>query len=447
MRIQIAEPEAFTTLLIKQFGKSPASPITGISTDSRECQVGDLYIALKGERSDGHQFIQQAMENGAVACLADREVPVKNRTDLFVVESPLRTLGSLAKSYRKLFQIPVIGITGSNGKTSTKELLKHIFSTRENVHATTGNFNTSIGLPLTLFQISYDHSISIIEMGANQPGDIAYLCSIAVPTLGLITNITPAHLEGFGTIAEVAKTKGALFKSLTEGTAFVNNADDLIRELEVVGERISYGITPDCDFPADIHHEKNGSITVTIDTQEIATGSHNLSFIKNVIAASAVCIHLGIDWKTFETQVQSFQSPQGRCEVKQIDNITIIDDTYNANLTSTMAAIDYLKAFSGNGRRIFVFGDMFELGGESLSHHRKVGEHCSEMNLDAVFTIGDNTRETDNAIDSNIFHKHFASKGELVSELKEWIKEGDKLLVKGSRGMSMESILEDLEAN
>jgi len=445
VRIQIAEPEAFTSLLINQLGKSPVSPITGISTDSRECQVGDLYVALKGERSDGHQFIQQAMDNGAVACLSGLEGPDMNKMELFVVENPLETLGTLAKSYRKLFQIPVIGITGSNGKTSTKELLKHILSTRENVHATTGNFNTSIGLPLTLFQMSYDHSISIIEMGANQPGDIAYLCAIAEPTHGLITNITSAHMEGFGTIAEVARTKGALFESLKDGTAFVNNADDLIRELEVVGERITYGLTPDCNFPADIHHEEDGSITVTIDAQEIATGSHNLSFIKNVIAASAVCIHLGIDWKTFEAQVRSFQSPKGRCEVKQVNHITIIDDTYNANLMSTLAAIDYLKAFSGNGRRIFVFGDMFELGDESLSHHRKVGEHCSEVNLDAVFTTGDSTLETDNAINSNIFHKHFASKPELVSELKDWIKDGDKLLVKGSRGMSMESILEDLE--
>ncbi len=445
MRIQIAEPEAFTTLFRSHLSVTPSSAITGISTDSRECRVGDLYIAIKGERSDGHEFIQQAKDNGAVACLAGREVPVNNALDLFIVENPVETLGAFAQSYRRLFDLPVIGITGSNGKTSTKELLKHVLSVKENVHATLGNFNTSIGLPLSIFQISDDHTISILEMGASEPGEIAYLCSIAEPTHGLITNINSSHLEGFGSIDEIAKTKGALFEALAEGTAFVNKADDRIRGLNVVGNGISYGLTPDCDFPADIHHESDGSITLTIDAHEIATSSHNLSFIKNVIAASAVCNHFSIEWTTFEKRVQSFQAPKGRCEVKQMDHITIIDDTYNANLSSTIAAIDYLNAFSGNGRRIFVFGDMLELGNESLSHHRKVGEHCIKMDLDAVFTIGKDTRETNLAIHSDIFHKHFNSKRDLADELKVWIKEGDKILIKGSRGMLMETILKDIE--
>lgn len=445
MRIQIAEPEAFTTVLKTHLGVTPSSPITGISTDSRECQVGDLYIAIRGERTDGHKFILQANENGAVACLADREVSVISGMELFIVEKPVETLGAFARSYRRLFNIPLIGITGSNGKTSTKELLKHILSVDEKVHATSGNFNTSIGLPLTIFQISYDHTFSILEMGASQPGEIAYLCSISEPTHGLITNINSSHLEGFGSLDEIAKTKGALFEALADGIAFVNKADDLIRKMNLPGKGISYGLTPDCDYPADIHHEKDGSITLTIDSYEIATASQNLSFIKNVIAASAVCAHFGIDWKTFENQVQSFQAPKGRCEVTQMNQVTIIDDTYNANLSSTVAAIDYLKAFSGNGRNIFVFGDMLELGNESISHHRKVGEHCSKKKLDAVFTIGNNTRETNEAINSGIFHKHFDSKHDLSEELKVWIQEGDKILVKGSRGMLMETILRDLE--
>jgi len=186
---------------------TPSSAITGISTDSRECRVGDLYIAIKGERSDGHEFIQQAKDNGAVACLAGREVPVNNALDLFIVENPVETLGAFAQSYRRLFDLPVIGITGSNGKTSTKELLKHVLSVKENVHATLGNFNTSIGLPLSIFQISDDHTISILEMGASEPGEIAYLCSIAEPTHGLITNINSSHLEGFGSIDEIDKNE------------------------------------------------------------------------------------------------------------------------------------------------------------------------------------------------------------------------------------------------
>jgi len=444
VRIQIAEPEAFTTILSKQAETMPVSPITGISTDSRECQVGDLYIALKGKRTDGHQFILEAERNGAVACLAENKDPSAHRLEYFIVKNSLKSIGVLAKNYRELFQIPIIAITGSNGKTSTKELLKHIFSANENVHATTGNYNTSIGLPLTLFQLSDTHTISILEMGANQPGDIEYLCSVAKPTHGLITNISPAHLEGFGSISQVAKTKGALFEALKDGIAFVNNTDEEIRKLHIQGKKVTYGLTPDCDYPADIHHETDGSITITIDTQEIATNSHNLSFVRNVIAASAVCNHMGIGWSEFESFVQSFRLPKGRCEVKQIDQVTVIDDTYNANLTSTLAAIDYLNAFSGNGRRIFVFGDMLELGDEALPHHQKVGEHCSEVKLDAVFTVGENTLKTDLSISSQIYHKHFESKDELLNELKSWVNYGDKLLVKGSRGMAMETIVNGL---
>jgi len=447
VRITLPEPEAFSTLITQHTGQEPTYPITGIATDSRECDTGDLYVALKGEKTDGHQFIPQALENGVVASLVEHEILVSNGMDFFVVKDVLETMGSLACAWRRQFDIPVIGITGSNGKTTTKELLKHIFADKEHVHATTGNYNTSIGLPLTLLQLAYEHTVSIIEMGANQPGDIEYLCDVAEPTHGLITNIAPAHLEGFGSIEEVARTKGALFNILEDGIAFVNMADEQIRGLKIRGDSITYGLTPNCDFPADIHHEEDGTITVTIDAEEIVTGSHNLSFVKNVIAASAIAIHLGIDWNTFREKVKSFQAPQGRCEVKHLNDITIIDDTYNANLTSTLAAIDYLKAFSGNGRRVLVFGDMFELGDGSAAHHRQIGEHCIAMELDAVFSTGNETTTTDNALNDSVYHQHFDSKQDLLTSLKKWIEAGDKLLVKGSRGMTMETIIEGLANN
>lgn len=447
MRITLPEPEAFSTILFEFTGRDPSSPITGISTDSRECVTGDLYFALQGEKVDGHQFVQQAKDNGAVASIVEKEIPITKGMDVFVVGDALQAMGDLARNWRQQFTIPIIGITGSNGKTTTKELLKHIFVDKENVHATSGNFNTSIGLPLTLLQLSTEHTVSILEMGANQPGDIRNLCKIAEPTHGLITNIAPAHLEGFGTLAEVARTKSALFHALDNGTAFVNMADEYIRKLGIPGDKITYGLTPDCDFPADIHHEEDGTISVTIDAVDIITDSHNLSFVKNVIASSAVANHFGIDWDTFRSKIKSFQAPKGRCEVKQFNDITIIDDTYNANLSSTMAAIDYLKAFSGNGRRVLVFGDMFELGAGSMDHHRKVGEHCKTMELDAVFSTGNESTYTDRVLNDSIFHKHYDTKDELLSSLKNWIQSGDKLLVKGSRGMAMETIIEGLSNN
>jgi len=447
VRIALPETEAFSTILTTITGKEPRAPITGISTDSRECITGDLYLALKGDQADGHEFIQQAHDNGAVAAICEQDIIVSKDMDNFIVKDSLQFLGEIAREWRRQFHIPVIGITGSNGKTSTKELLKHIFSKSETVHATGGNFNTSIGLPLTLLQLSTYHTLSIIEMGANRPGDIAYLCKIAEPTHGLITNVAPAHLEGFGSIEEVAITKGALFQHLNNGISFVNMADEYIRNMSTNGKSITFGLTPDCDFPADIHHEKDGSISVTIDAEEIRTGSHNLSYVKNVIAASSIAKHLGIAWDIFKEQIRSFKGLKGRCEVKQLDDITVIDDSYNANLASTLAAIDYLKAFSGNGRRILIFGDMFELGDRSTEHHRQVGQHCNQSELDAVFSTGKETTSTDKALNGSIIHKHFDSKLELLAHVKEWIQSGDKVLVKGSRGMAMETIIEGLAKN
>lgn len=419
--------------------------VKGIVTDSREVRPGDLYIAISGDRVDGHTFIKDVFEKGAVCALVNSEIENADE-QLIKVNNTVSTIGKMAKAWRNQFDIPVMGITGSNGKTSTKELLKHMLSAQFNIHATEGNFNTSIGLPLTLLRLTKENTISLLEMGANQPGDIAQLCEIAQPTHGVITNIAPAHLEGFGTIEAVAKTKGELFACLSKGVSFINAADYRVGALEILGDSISFGLTPECDYPADIHHEKDGTITLTVDAEEIPTHSVNLTFAKNVIACVAISRTLGLSWGEIRENVASFQPPKGRCEVKNNGMITIIDDTYNANLESTVAAIDYLKAFSGNGQRIFVFGDMFELGDLSQDQHRRVGEKCNEAELSAVFTIGEETVTTDAIITYSELHKHFDNKDDLLISLKSIVKDGDKVLVKGSRGMKMETIVEAMLA-
>ena len=441
MRINLPQPNAFVKIFKEIVGCSLDLTITGIATDSREVCSGDLYIAISGERVDGHTFLTDVFEKGATCALVNSKV--KNIDgQLIKVNDPIVTIGQVANAWRNQFDIPVIGITGSNGKTSSKELLNHILGAQYQVHVTAGNFNTSIGLPLTLLRLTGEDTISILEMGANQPGDIAELCEIAQPTHGLITNIAPAHLEGFGTIEAVAKTKGELFNSLEGGISFINAADNRVNDLSVPGESISFGLTPECDFPADIHHEKDGPITLTVDTEEIPTHSVNFTFAKNVIACTAIARTLGLNWDEIREGVASFQPPKGRCEVKNKGSITIIDDTYNANLESTIAAIDYLKAFSGNGQRIFVFGDMFELGALSQDQHRRVGEKCNEAELSAVFTVGDETVATDAVITQTKLHAHFDNKVDLLTSLKSILNNDDKILVKGSRGMEMETIVE-----
>ena len=261
MRLDIKNSKRLAETLKTLTGTSLDNPITGITTDRRNCKSGDLYVALTGMRSDGHQYINEVERKNATAALVS-ELNVNNELKIkqILVENTKKTLGSIANIWRKYFDIPVIAITGSNGKTSTKELLNHVLNDKYNVHTTQGNYNTSIGLPLSLLELNKYHDMSIVEMGANQPGDIQYLCKIAEPTHGLITNVSSAHLEGFHSVENILETKSALFKYLESGIAYVNYADERLRSIKIKGEKITYGLNAECDFPADIHHDEDGSI-------------------------------------------------------------------------------------------------------------------------------------------------------------------------------------------
>jgi len=443
MRIDLPNPDKFKHIFDMTLDESLPEKVDGISTDSRDIKEGDLYIAISGEKVDGHSFLEEVFTKGASTALVSQNID-NFKGKLIKVDDPVYAIGKIAKTWRDQFQIPVIGITGSNGKTSTKELLKYILSAKYDIHATEGNYNTSIGLPLTILRLTEYHGVSILEMGANQPGDIEKLCKIAYPTHGLITNIAPAHLEGFGDIQTVANTKGELFKFLSNGLSFINAADNRINGLETYGDSITFGLTSNCDYPTDLHHNKDGSIILTIDAEEIKTNSINLSFAKNVIACSTIARELGLSWEAIKDRILTSQPPKGRCEIKTNGQITVIDDTYNANVDSTIAAIDYLKAFSGNGKRIFVFGDMLELGDSSEDQHRIIGKKCQKEELSVVFTIGNETIVAHEEINNSILHKHFEQKEALLSNLNEIISEGDKILVKGSRGMRMEKIVEQI---
>ena len=440
MRIAINHPEMFASVFQETTKVKLNRPLNGISTDTRKIEKGDLFVALKGNNYDGHNFLKQSEIVGASAVLV-QDIKENLGIQQIMVDDPAIEIGKISNRWRSKFDIPIVGITGSNGKTTTKELLTYILSQEFEVHATKGNFNTRIGLPLSLLELEPKHDISILEMGASAPGEIKKLCEIANPTHGLITNIAQAHLEGFGSIGAIANEKQALFKSLNNGISFVNMADHFISEFDIPGKKVTFGLNHNCDFPADIYQEQTGSLTIILDTNVIKTNSFNLSYIKNCIAASAIAISMGISWKTLESKIKSFSAPKGRCFVKQVNNIMIIDDTYNANLTSVLAALNYLKALSSEGRCVFVFGDMYELGDESISQHRDVGKKCNELELDQVYTVGDYTKHTGNILLKSIEHRHFESKKSLILSLKDNLNPGDKVLFKGSRGMAMEKVI------
>ena len=444
MRISLPQPDAFAEVFHSVTGQSLDHTITGIATDSRHVQPGDMFIALKGEQVDGHAFLEQVVEAGASGLLIDhREKEFKNAQSL-VVDNPLITIGMVARQWRQKFSIPVIGITGTNGKTTTKDLLQHVLSSSYNVHATEGNFNTSIGLPLCLLTLTKKHTVSILEMGANQPGDISYLCNIARPTYGLITNIAPAHLEGFGSIDAIADEKDKLFMSLADGISFVNESDERILALPKIGKEIHFGFNPGCDFAADIIMEEDQSLTVNINTVDVPIHSRNKTLAKNVLAVASIAITLGIKWDELISQIASYTPANGRCVVKQVGDITIIDDTYNANLVSTKAALDFLTSFD-KGKQIFIFGDMLELGYDSSDLHTEIGIYCTRKQLDAVLTAGEWTTFTHNAVNSNITKFHSDTKEGLIQPMLKIVKPGDTVLFKGSRGMAMETLIRELE--
>ena len=446
MRINLPNSKTFSKIFNESTGIKISESIKGIATDSREIQSGDLYIAIKGEKVDGHSFLNQVFENGALAALVS-DINDQVHGNQIQVRDTIESIGKIATEWRRQFNIPIIGITGSNGKTSTKELLRHILSSKFDIHATEGNYNTSIGLPLTLLQLNAFHGASILEMGANRAGDIEILAKIANPNFGLITNIAPAHLEGFGSIEAVAKTKAAIFENLGNGIAFVNAADRRVKEIALKGDSISFGLNPDCDYPADLHYEEDGTITLTINTEEIPTLSSNLSFAKNIIACCAIARELDVEWEAIKDRVSTFSPPKGRCEVKNNGSYIIIDDTYNANLESTLAAIDYLSAFSGQGEKVFIFGDMLELGDVSREQHIAIGKKCDEMELSAVLTYGKETIATSKSIKKVKINQHFDSKEELIDFLQKIITSNDKILIKGSRGMRMETIIQGIMEN
>ncbi|MEE8341573.1 MAG: UDP-N-acetylmuramoyl-tripeptide--D-alanyl-D-alanine ligase [Candidatus Neomarinimicrobiota bacterium] len=444
MRITLPHPKRFSKIFQTITNTSLTKPVTGICTDSRQCIEGDLYIAIKGEKVDGHKFIIDAQNSGALAALVAKSNNSSNGLQKIQVENPIQTIGKIANAWRKKFNLPVIGITGSNGKTTTKDLVKHFLNSNYDVHATKGNFNTSIGVPLTLLQIKKNHNFSIIEMGANQPGDIKTLCQIIEPTDGLITNIAPAHLEGFGTIDKIAEEKSELFSHLNHGTAFINISDEWISTFTTNAKSVTYGYTTESDFSADYYREHDGNIILNINANEINTNSQNIVFAKNILAASAVASSFNIDWVTIQELVLTFTPTYGRNVITKYDKITVIDDTYNANYSSTVAAIEHLAKYQAKGRSIFIFGDMAELGDSSKMYHEKIGEKCLENNLDAVFTVGTQTVLTNNILNTIKFHKHYDSQEQLSKELINFIQADDIILFKGSRSMEMEKIIQEV---
>ncbi|MBT9537017.1 MAG: UDP-N-acetylmuramoyl-tripeptide--D-alanyl-D-alanine ligase, partial [Nitrospirae bacterium] len=422
-------------------------PFAGVSIDSRTIGDGEIFVALRGIRFDGHDFIYKALERGSGALVNFPPAEHLKGKAIIYVKNTLSALQDIARYVRMRSNIPVIGITGTNGKTTTKELTASILSTKYRVHKNTGNLNNQIGLPLSLIKLRPDDEAIVLEMGASSPGDIRELCRIAAPDYGVVTNIGPGHLEGFGSLETVRDTKLELLDTVKK---VVVSADDAFLMQGVSGyqgEVITFGIENKADvFAKDIRMKDRGSDFLLcfgesncIEINLNIPGAFN---IYNALAASAVGQVFNIDLRDIKTGIESFKGVPMRLEIKELFGATVISDAYNANPASMEEAIKELVRLK-KGRAIAVLGDMLELGHYAEEAHRKIGEWMSALPIDVFIGVGPLMAIT---------HSEFVKTGkqsfsvstpeEAGSILTGLCREGDTIVVKGSRGMGMEKVLE-----
>ena len=427
--------------------------IKGISIDSRTIRPQEAFIAIKGGNFDGHDFIGRALKKGAEWIIREAgAVRYKSAQASFIeVRDTIKALGGIARSWRRKFDIPVIAVTGSNGKTITKEMISAVLSKRFKVLKNEGTKNNHIGLPITLLGLNSHHEIAVIELGTNHPGEIGYLAGIALPNIGVITNIGPAHLQYFGDLRGVLKEKYTLVRFLDKPRiALLNSDDGLLKNklARVVKGRfvLGFGIKNISDFLASGIKVSNGQIEFLAQKKYRFTlrtlGYYN---IYNALAAVSLGRIFGMEYREMAGALSNFTFPEKRLNLKELNNIKFIDDTYNANPASLRQALDALLQLRTKGRKIFVMGDMLELGSSSRFFHRQAGRQVARV-CDAFITVGRLSRlaaeeaKKSGLRDTNIFICKNSRQARKTLFSKISPQKGDIVLVKGSRLMRMEEV-------
>ena len=432
-----------------------------VCTDSRHVAQGDLFVALRGEHFDGHDFVSRAQDEGAAAAMVDSAWAAAHPDvglPLLIVADTRKGLGALAALWRARFELPLIGVTGSNGKTTVKEMCAAILREQARalgepdatVLATSGNFNNDIGMPLTLLGLREHHRAAVIEMGMNRPGEIAYLSGIARPTVAIVTNAQRAHLQGVGTLAAVADEKGAIYGGLDSAGTAVVNRDDAHADQWIERNRgrsvLTFGFDGRADVRGDCElHGLGSRVTLHTPAGEVALslrvpGEHN---VRNALAATAACLAAGVALPAVVAGLSAFGGTRGRLQSGPgVNGSVIVDDSYNANPDSVRAAIDVLAATPG--RKILVLGDMGEVGQTSAQVHDEVGGYAKSKGVDALFALGEMS-----AVAARNFGeggRHFRTVDGLVAALKPMLDADTVVLVKGSRFMRMERVAGALAA-
>lgn len=432
------------------------STIEAISTDSRALTSGAVFLALRGANFDGHKFVEQAQQANCSAVIVDHLCDIN--IPQIVVKDTHQALGLLGAYVKAKVAPKTVGITGSSGKTTVKEMVAAILARLGKVLATNGNFNNDIGVPLTLLRLEHDHDFAVIEMGANHMGEISYTSGLTKPDIAVINNIAAAHLEGFGDLCGVARAKGEIYEGLSEGGVALYNQDCKLAnkwQWRLVDKKVrtfSCVSAADC-YSSDVVLDENGCAAFTLHVvgkgstfiELTIPGRHNVC---NAVAAALIAVEFGASLDDIRLGLAEMAPVKGRLNLYQInDNFKLIDDSYNANVESMKAACDLTGSYPG--RTILIFGDMGELGADARGYHQEVGEYAAGKNIDDMLTLGVLSQATSDAFERRHQGRgqHFNTRDELICHLQNLLANEQQqisILVKGSRSSRMELVVEDI---
>ncbi len=424
--------------------------ISEISTDSRNVKDGELFVALKGENFDGHKFVLQSLDKGAAACIS--EIDIKSDKPIIVVKNTSEALKDLAEYYMQKFNIPVVAVTGSVGKTTTKEMISSVLSQKYNVLKTEGNLNNEIGLPKMVFKLTPEHECAVLEMGMNHFGEIRALSKVARPSICVITNIGVAHIENLGSRAGILKAKTEIFEFMAEGgTAILNGEDDILKNFDRRPKNsIYFGFDDACELYVEGIRQHEDGVDAMVhcgdNCFEIEIPSPGNHMVLNSLAAIAVGFKLGLNVTQIQEGIKAFVPTKNRMNIFTTANgIKVIDDCYNANPDSMMAAINVLKQQSG--LKACILGDMLELGQFSKEMHTKIGRYAAESGIPIIIGYGEKSKSYIQAAKELGVQEvyHFIDKEKMHRELPTILKKKPTVLVKGSRSMRLEETVEVLK--
>ncbi len=438
---------------------SPAATFQRVNTDSRQAQAGDLFIALSGERFDGHEFLAEVAKKGAAAVLVEKGRALPSLPDCAVIRvaNPRQAYGQVSAAYRKQFSLPVIAVGGSNGKTSTKELIAAVLRQKLNTLWSEASFNNDVGVPATLLRLEQKHQAAVVEVGTNHPGELAALMKLIQPEFGVITNIGREHLEFFGDLAGVAQEEGALAEALAATGKLFLNGDSVWTE--VIAQRaqatvVRVGFAPTCEWRArNVKLDKNGAMFSVEAPRKEFSGSYRIGLlgrhqVGNALFAIALGAELGLSRKEIERGLAECVPAKMRLQLYEAAGVRVLDDAYNANADSMLAALQVLQELPCKGRRVAVLGDMAELGAHSESAHAEVGRLAAELGVEQLIAVGKMAGTMAQAARGAGLSRviELADAEAAATAIKSFLKAGDTVLLKASRSSRLERIAQALKA-